>query len=258
MKENRHDKWYNKRSSEGLNSVASFVVREIPEIKTGDDIGEVIFKKMKLMSGIKEKDIFVIASKIVSKSEGRRVDLSTIVPSEEAIKLYELFKKKSPQIYQVILNESISYKIGNSVVVARHKLGMDLTSAGVDREREDQVIILPENPDHSAKRIADKISALSGKQVAVIISDSEGRSDRKGAGAVSIGVAGINPLRVNEDTDPFGKSRRTEETISDLLAAQGSLLMGQRGNNTPVVCIRNFQFMFDPNAKLSDILHDHS
>ena len=251
MEENKYNKW----SGEKLNPIMSFIVKDIPQIREGDDIGEIIFQKMKLLDSVREKDIFIIASKIVSKSEGRSVDLNTIIPSDEAIRLYELFKKKSPKVYQVILNESTSYKMGNGVIIARHKLGMDLTSAGVDREGENQVIILPENPDLSAKKIADRIGILSGKQVAVIISDSEGRSDRKGAGAISIGVANINPLRVKENVDASGKLKKTEETISDLLTAQGSLLMGQRGNNTPVVCIRNFQYKLDPNAKLSDILH---
>jgi len=210
---------------------------------------------MELLGGIREKDIFVIASKVVSKSEGRKIDLSKIIPSKEAKKLFELFKKKSPEAYQVILDESKSYKMGNGVIIARHKLGLDLTSAGVDKEGEKEVIILPENPDLSAKRIMNKIFTFSGKHTAIIISDSEGRSDRRGAGAISIGVAGINPLRLNEDVYLSGKLRKTEETISDLLAAQGSLLMGQRGNNTPVVCIRNFQYKFEIDAKLSDILY---
>lgn len=233
----------------------SFGLKDIPEIKKGDNIAEIVVEKMKLLGGIKEQDIFVIASKIVSKSEGMILDLKTITPSEEAKELSNKLPRKSPEICQLILENSLSYKIENNVIVAKHKKGFSVTSAGVDRLDKDRVIILPEDPDLSAKNIMNQILKITGKKVAIVISDSEGKPDREGAGAIAIGVAGIDPLRRKEISDGQGGKKTTEETISDMLAAQGSLLMGQRGTNIPAVCIRGFSYEHNPGANLQSIIH---
>ncbi len=233
----------------------SFGLEGIPEVKMGDNIAELVVEKMKPLGGIKEGDIFVIASKIVSKSEGMILDLRTIIPSEEAKELSNKLPRKSPEICQLILENSSSYKIENGVIVAKHKKGFSVTSAGVDRLGKERVIILPEDPDLSARNVMNQILKITGKKVAIVISDSEGRSDRKGAGAIAIGVAGIDPLRRKEINDEQGGKETTEETISDMLAAQASLLLGQRGTNVPVVCIRGFSYNHNPEANLQSIIH---
>lgn len=235
--------------------IISFPIPNIPEIKQGDNLGALIAEKMKLMGGVEDKDIYVIASKIVSKSEGQFVDLTKIKPTDKARQLYEILGRKSPELIQLILDCSQSYTLQNGIILSKHKLGFIITSAGVDLLDDETAILLPEDPDKSAFTIRSEIERCTQKQVAVVISDSEGRSDRKGAGAISIGVSGINPLRINEVLTGEGKLKRTEETISDLLAAQASLIMGQRGNNTPVVCIRGFSFDYDPEAKLESIIY---
>lgn len=233
----------------------SFSIPEIPEINYGADIGVIIYEKMQLLGSIMDNDILVIASKIISKAEGRIIDVSQIEPSEEAYRLYELLDRKSPKIIELILSEAKDYKIENGVIIAKHRLGFVLTSAGVDGKGKDTAIILPEDPDDSAKKIMNRIEELSGRKVAIIISDSEGRVDRAGTNSLSIGVAGIEPLRINEVLDESGKVKKTEETICDMLAAQAGLLMGQRGNNLPVVCIRGFKYEHNPNANLQSIIH---
>ncbi len=234
----------------------AFGLPNFPEVKAGDNIGLQIVDQMKGLGGIQDKDLFVVASKIICKAEDRYVDLATVKPSEEAQGLYDRLKRKSPAIWQVILDESVSYRIENEVVaVSKHRTGLVLTSAGVDSADGNRVLILPEDPDASARRIMTTIGTEEQKNVGVVISDSEGRADRRGAGALSIGVAGIDPLRVTESLGEGGRMRKAEETISDMLAAQASVIMGQRGNNIPVVCIRGFDFQFNKDANLRSILH---
>jgi len=235
--------------------IVSFPLPGIPEIQPGDSIASYIIAAMEKLGGVQDGDIFVVASKIISKAENAIIDLRSITPSEEAIELSKKTKgRKSPELCEVILQESSDY-IFTQVIVSKHKLGFQLTSAGVDRLDDHFVAILPRDPDQSARNIMDEVSGQTGKTVAVVISDSEGRPDREGAGAISIGVAGIQPLRIFERSDETGAVKKTIETISDLLAASAALQMGQRGKNTPVVCIRGFEYDFDPTALLSTILH---
>ncbi len=236
--------------------IIGFPIPNIPEIKKGDNIGALIVDKMHDLGGVLPNDIYVVASKIVSKAEGRVVDLREITPTEEALRLYQILGRKSPEIIQLILDESQSYEVKNScVIISKHRLGFSLTSAGVDALDHNTAILLPGDPDKSAAIIRGQIENLTNKSVAIVISDSEGRPDRKGAGAISIGVSGINPLRINEVPLEEGGFKKTEETIPDLLAAQAALIMGQRGKNMPVVCIRGFKFEYNPEATLRSILN---
>jgi coenzyme F420-0:L-glutamate ligase / coenzyme F420-1:gamma-L-glutamate ligase len=235
--------------------IVSFPLPGIPEIQPGDSIASHITVAMERLGGVQNGDIFVIASKIVSKAENAIIDLRSITPSEEAIELSKKTNgRKSPELCEVILKESSDY-VFTQVIVSKHKLGFQLTSAGVDRLDDHFVAILPHNPDQSARNIMNEVRDQTGKMVAVVVSDSEGRPDREGAGAISIGVAGIQPLRIFERADKTGVVKKTIETISDLLAASAAMQMGQRGKNTPVVCIRGFEYDLDPTALLSTILH---
>lgn len=235
--------------------IISFPIPSIPEIKYKDNIGMLIVQSMRQLGGVDEQDIFVVASKIVSKSEGQIIDLAKIKPSDEAVRLYRQLGRKSPELIQLILDNSQSYVVQNTIILSKHKLGFIITSAGVDGLNDQTAIILPENPDNSAYMIRQEIENSTGKNVAVVIADSEGRPDRRGAGTISIGVSGIDPLRVNEIKLDDGKIKKTEETLSDMLAAQASLLMGQRGKNTPIVCIRGFPYQQNNDANIKSILH---
>jgi coenzyme F420-0:L-glutamate ligase/coenzyme F420-1:gamma-L-glutamate ligase len=236
--------------------IFSFPIPNIPEIKEGDDIGALIVGEMNNLGGVFQNDIYVISSKVVSKAEGRVVDLRDITPTEEALRLYQILGRKSPKIIQLILDESQSYEIKKGpVIISKHRLGFFLTSAGVDVLDNNTAILLPQDPDKSAANIREQIENLTNKTVAIVISDSEGRPDRKGAGAISIGVSGINPLRINKVPLEEGGFKKTEETISDLLSAQAALIMGQRGKNVPVVCIRGFKFEYNPEATLHSIIN---
>lgn len=232
----------------------TFALPDIPEIKINDDIGQIVFESSKCLGGFVNGDIIVVASKIVSKAEGRVIDVSGIQISPEAIRISQLINKP-PQVCQVILNESTKQTIRGNVIIAKHKLGYVLTSAGVDRVDGLTVSLIPKNPDLSAQKIRKRIEELSSKEVAVIISDSEGREDRAGAGALALGASGINPLRIVERVSANGKTVRTEETLSDLLASAANIIIGQRGKQTPTACIRGVNYQRDLKSGVLNILH---
>lgn len=232
----------------------AFSIPNIPEVGQGDNIADIVIRGMEQFGGLQQRDIIVVASKIISKSEGRIVNLNEIVPTQEALDLYEKLGRKSPELLQLILDNAVEYRMENNVIIAKNKLGFVMTSAGVDAYSEREAILLPEDPDQSAKKIMDGIRDKTSKDVAIVISDSEGRADRFGAGAISIGLAGIDPLRIKQVELEDGKIKRTEETIPDMLAGQASLLMGQRGNNLPIVCVRGFSYDFSPKANLRSII----
>lgn len=231
-----------------------FALPEIPEIQPGMDLPRAIFSSLAVQGGAKENDILVIASKVISKSENMYLATSEIIPSEQAL---ELAKKtgKPAKICQIVINESQRVWTNGSALLALHKQGFELSSAGVDRISDDLVILLPKDPDKSAKEISQGLFHLSGKNIAVVISDSHGRGDRAGAGAVALGIYGIDPIRLSETTMPNGKIKVADETMCDMFAAAASIIMGQRGRGIPAVCIRGVNYDFTPDASVKRILH---
>lgn len=221
----------------------------IPEIGVGNDIGKIVVERLQEIGGLENKDIVVIASKIVSKAEGRVIEISGIKPSDKALSLSEVTGKQA-EVCQLVLNESTDYTIHGHTIVARHKLGYILTSAGIDRIDDSHVSLIPENPDLSAQKIREEIEKLSHMEIAVEIVDSEGREDRVGAGAITLGVSGIDPIR--RTISPFGKQQ--EETISDMIANAASILIGQRGKNTPIVIVRGLNLERNTRVGMQDYL----
>ena len=235
---------------ESATNFGVLMIPNIPEIKVDDNLAEIIYDRSRSIGGLFDKDILVVASKIVSKSEGRVVNISKINPSQEAIELAGL-SGKTPEACQIILEESSKFEMHGHSIIAKHKLGFVLTSAGVDKMDDTQVSLIPEDPDKSAKKLREELEKLSGQEISVIICDSEGREDRVGAGAVALGVSGIDPIR--RSISPLGKVQ--EETISDMLSNAASILIGQRGKNTPVVIIRGLSLERNINLGMLDYLH---
>lgn len=229
----------------------------IPEILPRMDLSSALFKSLSNQGGVNENDIIVIASKVISKSEDMYLSTSEIVPSDSA---FELEKKtgKPAKICQIVINESQSVWTNGAALLALHKQGFELSSAGVDRISDDLVILLPRDPDKSAREISQGLLQLSGKKVAVVISDSHGRGDRAGAGAVALGVYGIDPIRLSQTTMPNGKVKLADETICDMFAATAGIIMGQRGRGVPAVCIRGVSYDFTTDASVKRILHHAS
>ncbi len=188
----------------------------------------------------------VFAQKVVSKSEGRTVDLRTITPSPRAIELAKAVDK-DPRLVEVILGEStevVRHRLG--VLVVAHRIGLVLANAGVDHSNvaadsnDDLALLLPVDPDRSAAILRQGFAKRCAVNVGVLIIDSLGRAWRRGTVGVAIGAAGVVALSDQRgDPDLFGRELRvTEVGHADELAAAASVVMGQADEGTPVVLVR--------------------
>ena len=239
-------------------------VPNMPQIVAGDDIGEIVVDRSQEADfDLKEHDILCIASKAVSSAEDNIVRLDSIEPSAVAHQIHERIPRKDVRAIQAIIDATgepsgSRLEVKDNYVGGWLPNGLFLTSAGVDKLGSEELILLPENADASARAIGRRILELTGVNVAVIITDSEGRPDKRGSAQIAIGVYGIPPLRVSEVESDGGKTKRSEETICDMLAASAALLMGQRGFNKPVVRISGFDYEFDTEVAISDALNGNT
>lgn len=232
----------------------------MPQIVSGDDIGEIIVNRSQETGfGLEEHDILCVASKAVSSAEDNVVRLDSITPSDVARGIHERIPRKDVRAVQAIIDATgepsgSRLEVKDNYVGGWLPNGLFLTSAGVDKLGSEKLIFLPEDPDASARMIGHKILELTGINVAIIITDSEGRPDKCGSTQVAIGVHGMAPLRTSEVILDNGAIKKTEETVCDMLAASAALLMGQRGVNKPVVRIRGFDYEYDSNTRITDAL----
>jgi len=193
-------------------------------------------------------DIVVLAQKIVSKAEGRVVQLASVTPTARARQL-ALEANKDPRIVELMLRESRKVlRVKPGVIIVEHRLGFVMANAGIDQSNvpggDQAVLLLPANPDASAQRLRDKLRAGSGVDAGVLIIDSFGRAWRHGVTGAAIGVAGIPALvdlRGNKDRE--GRALKvTQVAAADELAAAASLVMGQADEGTPAVLVRGFPY----------------
>ncbi len=225
----------------------------IPLVKEGDDLAEIILKKstdQKII--IENRDIFIITQKIVSKSEGRMINLHTINASTEAKKLAEL-TDKDPRFVQLVLDESSCVlRQAPGTLIVEHKLGFVCANAGIDQsnvkgasEKDGEwYLLLPKDPDSTAKKIRRAIEKSTGKRIGVMIIDSHGRAWRLGVTGACIGISGIPALiDMRGHKDLFGyRLRITQIATADQLACAASLMMGESAEGKPVVHIRGFPY----------------
>ncbi len=224
-------------------------LRGIPPIAAGDDLADVVLAGLtRSNEQLQQGDVLVIAQKIVSKSEGRAVELASVTPSARAQEL-AAETGKDPRVVELILRESsevLRHRPGLLIVV--HRLGFILANAGIDRSNAgdgDRVLLLPVDPDKSAAQIRQNLHAKTGLDVAVTIIDSIGRPWRMGTVGTAIGVSGIPALldlrgRPDLDGRPL---ESTEIGFADELAAAASLAMGQADEGTPIVLARGVPYM---------------
>ena len=204
---------------------------------------------------IRDNDILCITSKLISKSEGLFVDLKSINPSQLALRLHQQIPRKDPRLIQIIIDQT-SDKSGKKLQTSKNFIGgwlpngLFLTSAGVDKIDAGTAIVLPKNCDEIAKRISDDIFNQLKVRVAIIITDSDGRIDKKGATQVAVGLYGISGLRKSQYQD-----KTNVETICDMLAASAGLLMGQKGKMLPIVKIHGIDYVFDKSATIRDAVN---
>jgi coenzyme F420-0:L-glutamate ligase/coenzyme F420-1:gamma-L-glutamate ligase len=229
-------------------SLVLTAVPGIPMIAAGDDLAAIIVKALRDADlALAAGDVLVLAQKIVSKAEGRSVDLATVTPSPRAVALAEETGKDF-RVVELILAEStevLRHRPG--VLIVAHKLGLVLANAGIDRSNVDgreHVLLLPRDPDRSCAELRRAIAAGTGVEAGVVIIDSIGRAWRNGTIGTAIGVAGLPGLLDLRGTpDLFGRPLETTEVgLADELAAAASLVMGQAGEGTPVVLARGLRY----------------
>jgi coenzyme F420-0:L-glutamate ligase/coenzyme F420-1:gamma-L-glutamate ligase len=224
----------------------------IPLIEPDDDLATIIVDAVEAADIIPQPgDTLVIAQKIVSKAEGRYVDLAEITPTACALELAAV-THKDPRLVEVILAESTEVlRQHKDILIVAHRLGFVMANAGVDQsniEGSDRVLLLPENPDASCIALKAAFDRTFGVDVAVVINDSFGRAWRNGVVGVALGAAGLPALHnMIGAPDLFGRPMRvTEVAIADELASAASLLMGQADEGTPVVHVRGLRWNAAP------------
>ena len=225
-------------------------VTGLPMIQEGDDIALLITNQLHDNQQLLEHgDVIVFAQKIVSKSEGRLVSLASITPSEEAVRL-AAETDKDARLVEVILRESdavVRHKPG--VMIMRHRLGHVGAHAGVDQSNidhgdDDAALLLPLDPDASAKRLREAIRHRSGKEIGVLISDSGNRPWRLGTTGIAIGASGFTVLDDRRGgTDLYGRELKvTLINRADSIATAATLIMGKTTERIPVAIVRGFEY----------------
>lgn len=236
-----------------MNPIILTPLLNIPLIRHGDDLADIILASLRETNiALQDDDIFVIAQKIVSKSEGRAVNLATVTPSPRAIELAAR-TEKDPRVVELMLGESraiLRTRVGT--IIVEHRLGFVCANAGIDHSNvagpgdsaEEWVLLLPTDPDRSSRVIREQIESWTGKKVGVVIIDSHGRAWRNGTVGAAIGMSGVPGLvDLRGETDLFGYTLRiTQVGAADELAAAASLVMGQATEGTPIVHVRGFPY----------------
>lgn len=233
----------------------------IPLIKPGDDLGALLIEALKRSRVVpQDKDVIVVAQKVVSKAEGRFVDLKAVVPSARAIALAKEVNKDA-RLVETILGESTEIvRQKRDVLIVAHRLGFIMANAGIDQsnvagEVSDRALLLPRDPDASAAGLKARLDREFGVDLGVIINDSFGRPWRFGVVGVALGAAGLPVVRnLIGVPDLFGRKLRvTEIAVADEIAAAASLLMGQGAEGQPAVHLRGFEWN-EPAASASTLL----
>jgi coenzyme F420-0:L-glutamate ligase/coenzyme F420-1:gamma-L-glutamate ligase len=234
-----------------MTSLEVIALTGLPLIKAGDDLVELIASSLKLNRvEPRAQDVLVVAQKIVSKAEGRMIDLATIEPSAKA-RMLAVEVDKDPRLVELILSESVRVvRVRRNVLIVEHRLGFIMANAGVDQSNvgptdgAQRALLLPENPDRSAETLRNGLAAATGINLAVVINDSFGRAWRQGTAGVAIGAAGLPALiDLRGRPDLFGRTLEVSVIgFADEIAAAASLLMGQADEASPVVLIRGLRW----------------
>ena len=221
----------------------------LPMVRAGDDLAELIIAGLGHRE-LRDGDVLVVAQKIVSKAEGRTVDLATVTASPEAEKLGEEVGKDA-RLVEVILSESTRVvRSRPNLIIVQHRLGFIMANAGVDQSNVapadgfHRVLLLPLDPDASAEALRAKLQQRYGVNVGVIISDSFGRAWRRGTCGIAIGAAGLPSLiDLRGRPDLFGRTLEVSIIgFADEIAAAASLLQGQAAEAQPVVLVRGLRW----------------
>ncbi len=233
-----------------MNSTVELVALPgVPMVREGDDVAALIVAALD-RGELRNGDVVVVAQKIVSKAEGRLVDLASVTPSIEAVKL-AAETGKDPRLVEAILSESSRVvRSRPNLIIVQHRLGFVMANAGIDHSNVapvdgvDRVLLLPRDPDASAEAIRARLQQHYGVRIGVIISDSFGRAWRRGTCGIAIGAAGLPSLiDLRGQPDLFGRTLEVSIVgFVDEIAAAASLLQGQAAEGRPVVLVRGLEW----------------
>src|SRR5580704_17548910 len=223
----------------------------VPMVQPGDNLGALAISALVDADIAPEPgDVLVVAQKIVSKAEDRFVDVATVKPSAQAVTLAKE-TGKDPRFVQIVLSESKRIvRHRENLIIAEHQRGWVMANAGIDHsnvapgEGHERVLLLPVDPDASARALREELAASYGVPIAVIISDSFGRPFRRGTVGIALGSAGL-PAIIDWRGQPdlFGRALEVTETgFADEIAAAASLVQGQAAEATPIVLVRGLSW----------------
>lgn len=249
-----------------INSKGRVLLQIIPltaigEIEAGDDLAAILSEAVRIADlELGTQDVIVVTQKIVSKAEGRIIGLSSLKPSERAHELAGV-TGKDPRLVELVLAESSAViRAAPKVLITRHRTGHVMANAGIDRsnigpDRDDCVLLLPEDADASAARLRDRLNELLGVAPAVLVSDSFGRPWRMGVVNVVLGAAGLPALidrRGDEDRD--GRTLEvTEIAFGDMIASAAGLVAGEAAEGIPAAVVRGLTWEA-PDRPAKDLL----
>jgi coenzyme F420-0:L-glutamate ligase/coenzyme F420-1:gamma-L-glutamate ligase len=228
-----------------MQKIELLAVPGLPMVKAGDDLATLIGERLTGELALRKGDVLVLAQKIVSKAEGRLVEIATVKPSQRAIDLAAEVQK-DPRLVELILSESVRVvRSRPNVLIVEHRLGFVMANAGIDQSNVapqdgvERALLLPKDPDASAEALRAKLGAT-----ALMIIDSFGRPWRRGTTGVAIGSAGLPAmLDLRGNPDLFGRTLMvTISAFADELAAAASLVMGQADEAQPVVLVRGLSW----------------
>ena len=216
----------------------------LPEIAAGDDLAALLADAL-APQGLRAGDVVAVTSKIVSKAEGSVARLSEVVPDQAAIDLAAKTAKDPKLVTLVLAESSAVVRAVPGVLIVRHRLGMVMANAGIDQSNAgpdgaDLALLLPRDPDGSARTIADGLAARLGQRPAVVITDSFGRPWRGGVVNVALGCCGLPTLHDKRgEADRDGRTlQATEVAYADLIASAAGLAMGEGAEGVPAALLR--------------------
>jgi coenzyme F420-0:L-glutamate ligase/coenzyme F420-1:gamma-L-glutamate ligase len=235
------------RERAGAAELRLVALPDLAGVQSGDDLAAMTAAAL-TRAGLElhTGDVLVFAQKVVSKAEGRRIDLSTVSPSPRALELAQVVAK-DPRLVELVLRESRRIvRVAKDVLIVEHRLGLIMANAGIDQSNVadpasgEFALLLPEDPDASAARLRERLGALTGCAPGVVINDSFGRPWRVGTVGVAIGCAGFPAtLDLRGAVDMFGRSLRvTIVGHADEAASAASMLMGQGHEARPIILVR--------------------
>ena len=233
-----------------MRSLVLHALEGIPEVRPGDHLASLIVAALEAVGmALVPGDVLVVAQKVVSKSEGRAVDLVGVVPSARALE-YAAITGKDARMIELILSESTQVlRAKSGVIIVEHRLGFVMANAGIDQSNvesgDERALLLPVDPDASARRLRDGLRQACGVDVGVIVNDSFGRAWRNGTVGTALGIAGVPGLvDLRGRPDRFGRKLLiTQVGVADELAAAASLLMGQGNEGCPAVHVRGMPYV---------------